>query len=222
MSTLALSRGAQPSIAVELSRWKCQKPDGYLLGSDRMGEDPDVNPESIDRVIQTPRLVLRPHTRADFDDSAAMRGDPEVMRFIGGKPFTREEAWTRLLRNVGHWEVLGFGYWVVRDAAGRFIGEVGLADFQREVEPRLEGPEAGWVLTRWAHGQGFATEAVRAVLAWGERHFGSPRSWCIIDPGNAPSIHVAERCGFVKVADGSYLGAPTLVFARDQRSVGAG
>lgn len=184
-------------------------------------EDPDVNPESIDRVIQTPRLVLRPHTRADFDDSAAMRGDPEVMRFIGGKPFTREEAWTRFLRNVGHWEVLGFGYWVVRDAAGRFVGEVGFADFQREVEPRPDGPEAGWVLARWAHGQGFATESVRAILAWGERHFGSPRSWCIIDPSNASSIHVAERCGFAKIADGSYLGAPTLVFERDQRSVGA-
>lgn len=171
----------------------------------------------MDRIIQTPRLVLRPHTRADFDESAAMWGDPEVTRFIGGKPCTREDAWARLLRNVGHWDVLGFGYWVVRDAAGRFVGEVGFADFQRETEPRLDAPEAGWVLARWAQGQGFATEAVRAILAWGERHFGSPRSCCIIDPGNAPSVQVAEKCGFVKIADGSYRDAPTLVFARDRR-----
>jgi RimJ/RimL family protein N-acetyltransferase len=170
----------------------------------------------MDRIIETPRLVLRPHTRADFEDSATMRADPEVMRFIGGKPFNREEAWTRFLRNVGHWEVLGFGYWVVRDAAGRYVGEVGFADFQREVEPHLDGPEAGWVLASWAHGQGFATEAVRAILVWGERHFGSQRPWCIIDPDNAPSIRVAEKCGFVKIADGSYRGAPTLVFACDQ------
>jgi len=171
----------------------------------------------MDRIIETARLVLRPHTRADFDDSAAMWGDPEVTRFISGKPCTREESWARLLRNVGHWDVLGFGYWVARDAAGRFVGEIGFADFQREVEPRLDAPETGWVLARGAHRQGFATEAVRAILAWGERHFGSPRACCIIDPDNAPSVHVAEKCGFVKIADGTYRGEPTLVFTRGAR-----
>jgi hypothetical protein len=106
------------------------------------------------RIIETPRLVLRPHTRADLDESAAMWGDPETTRFIGGKPYTREEAWARLLRYAGHWDLLGFGHWVARDAAGRFVGEVGFADFQREIEPRLDAPEAGWVLARWAQGQG--------------------------------------------------------------------
>src|SRR5262245_46860186 len=137
-----------------------------------------------DRIIETPRLVLRPHTRADFDETAAMWADPEVMRFIG-KPQTKEESWAWILRAVGHWQVLGFGYWVARDAEGRFIGEVGFADFQREVEPRLDAPEVGWVLARWSHGQGFATEAVRAILAWGELHLGIPRSCCIINPDNA-------------------------------------
>jgi RimJ/RimL family protein N-acetyltransferase len=168
----------------------------------------------MDRIIETPRLVLRPHARADFEESAAMWADPEVMRFIGGKPSTREESWARLLRNIGHWAVLGFGYWAARDAAGRLVGVVGLADFQREVEPPLDAPEAGWVLARWSHGQGFATEAVGAILAWGERHLGSPRSCCIIEPSNAPSVRVAEKCGFVRIADRSYRGAPTLVFER--------
>jgi RimJ/RimL family protein N-acetyltransferase len=173
--------------------------------------DDDV---AMDRSIHTPRLTLRPHAREDFEESADMWADPEVTRFIGGRPCTREEAWTRLLRNVGHWQVLGFGYWVVRDAEGRFVGEVGFADFQREIEPRLDAPEAGWVLAPWAHGRGLATEAMRAVLAWGEQHFGSPRSCCIIDPDNAMSIRVAEKCGFVQIADGSYRGTPALIFRR--------
>lgn len=168
----------------------------------------------MDRIIETPRLVLRPHTRADFDESAALWADPAVTRFIGGKPATREEAWTRLLRYVGHWELLGFGYWVVRDTAGRFLGEVGFADFQRELAPRLDAPEAGWVIAPAAHGQGYATEAVRAILAWGERRFGSPRACCIIDPANAPSLRLAAKCGFVRVAETTYHGAPTIVFSR--------
>lgn len=169
---------------------------------------------TVDRVIETPRLVLRPHVRADFDDVAALWSDPAVTRFIGGKPSTREEAWARLLRYAGHWELLGFGYWTVRDREGRFLGEVGLADFQREMAPRLDAPEAGWVMSPASQGQGYALEAVRAMLAWGEQHFGSPRACCIIDLGNAPSIRLAEKVGFEKVAEGSYRGEPNLVFSR--------
>ena len=65
-------------------------------------------------ILTTARLRFEPFDERHFDGLHAMNGDPEVMRFIGGKPFTREEAWTRFLRNVGHWEVHGFGDWVVR------------------------------------------------------------------------------------------------------------
>ena len=47
-------------------------------------------------LLTTDRLIMRPHTRDDFLDSYAMWSDPEVIRYIGGKPFTREE----LLRAV--------------------------------------------------------------------------------------------------------------------------
>ena len=101
-------------------------------------------------VLTTARLILRAHTRDNFLDSHAMWSDPEVIRFIGGKPFTREEVWARLLRYAGHWAMLGYGYWVVREKqSGRFLGEVGLADYHREIEPSLAGtPEIGWALSR--------------------------------------------------------------------------
>jgi RimJ/RimL family protein N-acetyltransferase len=74
-------------------------------------------------LLTTDRLIMRPHTRDDFLESYAMWSDPEVIRYIGGKPFTREEVWARLLRYAGHWAMLGYGYWVVRekDSAGSWV-----------------------------------------------------------------------------------------------------
>lgn len=90
-----------------------------------------------------------------------------VTRYIGGRPFTTEEVWTRLLRYAGHWELLGFGYWVAEEkSTGAFVGELGFADYQRDLSPRLEVPEAGWVFVNAAHGKGYATEGVRAIHAW--------------------------------------------------------
>ena len=59
--------------------------------------------------LSTSRLILRGHSIDDFDDCAAMWGDRQVTRFIGGEPSNREQSWSRLLRYIGHWAMLGFG-----------------------------------------------------------------------------------------------------------------
>ncbi|MCP3140821.1 GNAT family N-acetyltransferase [Pyxidicoccus xibeiensis] len=173
-------------------------------------------PATVIPAIDTERLTLRGHRLEDFEESFALWGNPEVTRYIGGKPFTREECWSRLLRYVGHWDVLGFGFWVVREkATGRFVGEVGLADFRRDIQPSFAGAkEAGWVLMPEAHGKGYATEAVRAVLAWAEQRFGPERVVCIIAPENTASTKVASKCGFRELAPGTYKGEPTRMFER--------
>ena len=170
-------------------------------------------------VIETERLRLRGHRLDDFDRLAALWADPIVTRFIGGKPSTREESWMRLLRSVGHWAALGFGYWVVEEkASGRIVGEIGFSELKREIEPSFEGiPEAGWVLAPWAHGKGFATEAVTAVVAWGEAHLGARTTTCIVSPENTASIRVAEKCGYREFARTAYKGSPTIVFRREGR-----
>jgi len=166
--------------------------------------------------IDTARLTLRGHRLDDFAELAAMWSDPIVTRHIGGRPFTEEEIWARLLRYIGHWMVMGFGYWAVRErTSGRFVGDVGLADHRRAIAPPLgDDPEMGWVLAPWAHGQGYATEAVRAVLDWAATRFGARRTVCIIDPGNSASIRVAEKSGYRQIGVATYHGDPTLVFAR--------
>jgi RimJ/RimL family protein N-acetyltransferase len=166
--------------------------------------------------LETERLTLRGPRKEDFAESAAMWGDPEVTRFIGGRPFTEEECWSRLLRYVGHWSLLGFGYWVVREkASGRFVGEVGFADWRRAIDPPYHGvPEIGWVLAPSCHGSGYATEAARAVIDWGAQHFRNPRTVCLIHQDHARSIRVAEKLGYREYARVTYNGHPEILLER--------
>jgi RimJ/RimL family protein N-acetyltransferase len=87
--------------------------------------------------VESARLLLRGHRQEDYAGCAALWGDPEVTRYIGGRPLTKEEVWARLLRYAGHWLRMGYGFWVVEEkATGKFVGEVGYANLQREIELR--------------------------------------------------------------------------------------
>jgi len=165
-------------------------------------------------ILRTPRLTLTGHTRADLEDCAAMWADPHVAGPIGVPPRTREDVWIRLLRAVGQWSLFGYGAWVVRETAtGRFVGDVGLLEAERAIAPPLSLPEVGWALAPAFHGRGMAREAVAAALGWADAHPVAATT-CIIDPGNAPSIRLAERIGYRRVREAAYHGRPTLVWER--------
>lgn len=167
-------------------------------------------------VVESARLRLRGYSHDDFAAITALWGDPAVTRHITGDPLSEEDAWARLLRAAGHWALLGFGFWAVEEKeTGRFVGQIGFADFKRDLTPSFDGaPEIGWVLASWAQGQGFATEAVQAALAWGQDFFGPVRTGCMISPDNLGSIRVAEKCGFRQFASTTYKGDPVLLFER--------
>jgi RimJ/RimL family protein N-acetyltransferase len=174
-------------------------------------------------VLETARLVLRGPTLADFADSFAMWRTPEVNIHIGGKPRSEEDSWARIQRYVGQWALLGFGMWMVRDKTGAFVGEVGFMDYHRELVPRLSAVEVGWVFSTAYHGKGYATEAMRAALAWGDEYFKTApldstlvrgRLECMIDHDNAPSIRVADKLGFHRLGDADYKGEPVVLFRR--------
>lgn len=167
-------------------------------------------------VLQTERLLLRPHALTDFDDSLSLWSDPATTRHIGGRPSSEEEVWQRLMRYAGYWALLGFGFWVVREREGdRFIGEVGFGDGRRGLGPAFDGaPEIGWATAPALQGRGFATEAVSAALAWNDARTGGGRTVCMIHPDNAASIRVAERAGYRRFAESSFKDAPVLLFER--------
>jgi RimJ/RimL family protein N-acetyltransferase len=171
-------------------------------------------------VIETERAILRPHRYADFDAYAAMWSDPQVTRFIGGRPRTREESWIRFLRHAGIWSMLGYGFWALEDKeTSDFVGEAGLHDLKRDMQPSIEGlPEAGWALASSFQGKGLASEIVHRVLAWADEGLEDAKTVCIIHPDHAASIRIAVKCGYKELLRTIYHGEPTILFERRARA----
>src|SRR5215212_7885044 len=109
-------------------------------------------------VIETPRLRLRGFRASDLEPQLAAMTDPEGVRHLGGSPMSREDNWRKILASPGLWALLGYGYWVAeRREDGVYLGQVGFADFKRDMTPNIEGlPEMGWIMAREAQGQGLA------------------------------------------------------------------
>jgi RimJ/RimL family protein N-acetyltransferase len=147
--------------------------------------------------IATERLVLRGWDIAgDLDAYAAICADPEVMRFIGdGSTHTRAESADRLRAFEVTWQERGFGLFAVElTKTGELIGFTGLAlpDFLPEIMPAVE---IGWRLALPHWGQGYATEAARAALAFGFDRVGLERIVSVHAAGNDASANVMRKIG---------------------------
>ncbi|MES2745011.1 MAG: GNAT family N-acetyltransferase [Bdellovibrionota bacterium] len=167
--------------------------------------------------ILTSRLRLRPHHRHDLSAAIRLWTDPIVTKHTLGRASTRQEVWSRILRYAGHWALMGFGYWVVEEkVSGDFVGEIGFAEFMRDMTPNIEGlPELGWALLPAFHGKGYATEAVGAAIHWGVENLSAKSIVCIIHPQNTASVRLAENCGF-DLRETARLGEePTLLWQRE-------
>lgn len=166
--------------------------------------------------LLTPRLRIRPHRLSDYEATVTLWQDEAVYRHILPGPAAREDQWHKLLRFAGHWAWLGYGMFVAEDwASGRFLGEVGVADFHRGLGPEFDGvPEAAWVMGPAAQGQGLAREAMAAVLAWRDAQLPGERTVCIIAPANLPSIRLGEALGFRAFDERIYRDKPVRLFER--------
>jgi len=167
-------------------------------------------------MIETDRLRLRPHVAEDFAASWAMWSDPLVYGQILAAPSTEAQAWSRILTYAGLWTLTSFGYWAVEErSTGLFVGEIGFADFKRDITPSIRGlPEMGWVLASAHHGKGYGTEGVRGALTWADQHLPAVRTVCLIKPENAASIRVATKTGYAQTHRTTYNNIPTLMFER--------
>lgn len=158
--------------------------------------------------IETPRLILRPHRLDDFETYAALWGNDDVVRYIGGSTSTPEQTWARLLRAAGHWHHLGYGFLAIEEkASGRMIGETGFHEAKRDMKPSIEGTlETGWLVSPAYHGKGYAFEAVKAIVDWGDQTFPERTMTAIIHPENGPSLKLAAKLGFQECARAEYHG----------------
>ncbi|SDY04344.1 GNAT family N-acetyltransferase [Hymenobacter psychrophilus] len=177
---------------------------------------PSFLPPVLVPELGTSRLLLRAFRAEDLPGFTALHQNPDFYRHLGGQPLSEEDTWRRILTQLGHWALLGYGYWALEErATGRFCGAVGLAEYQRGLTPSIDGlPEAGWVLDPRLHGQGYAAEAVTAALAWADAHLAAPRTVCIIDPENGPSLRLAARFGYREIARPTYHHKPIVLLER--------
>ena len=152
--------------------------------------------------INTARATLRAMRASDFDRFAEIWAKPEVVRYIGADPRSRDVSWNAFLRNAGHWQVTGFGQWAVEDhTSAAMVGQVGFFYGARGLGADFDAmPEAGWVLAPEAQGKGLGTEVVCAAHDWFDRVITGPLG-CMIHPEHAVSLHLAGRLGYVPLRD---------------------
>lgn len=165
--------------------------------------------------LRTERLILRPFRAEDHAPLLRIWSEPRTLRHFARGPLPGDEVWTKITRAVGHWHLMGYGYWaVIEKTGGALIGEVGFADFRRGIAA-LDSPyEAGWVIDPDRHGQGFGREAVLAAQDWLDRAFDRPRCQCLIAPGNDASLALARRAGYATDRLVVWRGGPSLLLER--------
>jgi RimJ/RimL family protein N-acetyltransferase len=151
--------------------------------------------------LSTERLVLRSFLPRDVDDVLAYRSQPDVVRYIPGEPKTREQV----VDMVAHSATAGLiddkrtHITLAVDLDGRVVGDVMLA------LNGLDGSdgkqvELGWVFTPDVQGQGYATEAARALAEIAFSEIGAHRVWAQLEPENTASSRICERLGMRREA----------------------
>ena len=150
--------------------------------------------------VRTERLQVRPMTAADIDVMWEWRRLPDVNRWLGLAPDTIEAFRERCL-DPDRLAAMHLIELVADDRGTTAIGDVmiriGDGWAQLEVADQAKGVEAelGWVLDPAYTGQGYATEAIRAVIdtCFGPLGLRRVHAGCFAD--NEPSWRLMERLG---------------------------
>jgi RimJ/RimL family protein N-acetyltransferase len=159
---------------------------------------------------ETARLRIAPFTLDDAPFILRLLNEPSFIEAISDKGVrTLDDA--RNYLNIGplaSYARHGFGLGrVVRKDSGAVIGMCGLI--------RREGftdVEVGYALLPEHARQGFATEAVQAVLDNGACQFALQRVIAVVNPDNVASQRVLEQAGFAREGEVTLPGETTAIF----------
>lgn len=141
-------------------------------------------------MLNTPRLIIRDYQPTDGADLFEMLSDEEVVTYEPYGVFSMAEACAEAARRAGDPCFRA----VCEKVSGKLIGNVYLA------EQDFGTWELGYVFARDFHGQGYATEACRAMVS---EIFSSGRGRRVVamcNPLNVASWRLLERLGLRREA----------------------
>ena len=151
--------------------------------------------------LTTARLRLEPITDHHLDAMNAMNSDPEVMRYLSGKPETREETQAVIERVKARWADTGYSWWAAMALdTGELVGAGALQNLRREMTllPDPACPlEIGWRLRRAHWGAGLASEIATAILDFAFETQAPDEVLAVCNPDNTASSRVMERIGML-------------------------
>ncbi|MEM6308885.1 MAG: GNAT family N-acetyltransferase [Pseudomonadota bacterium] len=146
--------------------------------------------------LHTENLSLRAPKPADLAAYTAFRSDPVQTKHLGG-PFNDEQAFSQLGEIVGHWQLRGFGRFIVADkSTDEALGVVGPF-----FPPDWPEREIAWSVFASAQGRSIAYEAVLAARQFAYGTLGWTTAISMIADANVRSIKLAERVGCTRDAD---------------------
>lgn len=156
--------------------------------------------------LETNRLILRGPEPEDYPNFKATFASYRS-RFMGG-PLNPYETWMLYAAEIGHWEIRGFGMWMIHDrATDETLGMAG--GWQPAVWPERE---IAWIIWPDKAGHGYALEATNAA----RQHFYDVQGWdgavSYIDGKNLDSIRLAERLGAKVDADADQIDQDGIVY----------
>jgi RimJ/RimL family protein N-acetyltransferase len=127
----------------------------------------------VGHVLATERLVLRPVTTDDHAALLALWTMPQVRRFLfDGAILSASEITIAIQDSARDFTAAGYGLWLIRERNGTDLaGAAGLRPLENL------GLEVYYSLAPGRRGNGFATEAARAVVEYGLGRSACPRSW---------------------------------------------
>jgi len=156
----------------------------------------------------TYRLKFRRMTSADVPFIMAMEADPEVMRHTTGRIAPTESRRMELLGVIAAVPDAGLGHWCIEQCA-QAIGWVSLTLLEQTGRTQL-----AYRLARSAWGQGFATEAGEAALAYAQVALGLAECVAVVWPANTSSLRVLSKLGFRKEGTATHYGHEVEVHVR--------
>jgi RimJ/RimL family protein N-acetyltransferase len=173
-------------------------------------------PDSDQYFLQTERLGFRPWTAADLGLAMGLWGDVNVTKLIGG-PFSREQVQARLSLEISNLKTYGVQYWpVFLLSNGEHLGCCGLRPYQLD-----QGVyEVGVHIRSGYWGNGYAPEAVRAVMEFAFDTLGAKGLFAGHNPANEASRHLVQKLGFHYTHDEYYsptgLHHPSYMLSADE------